>query len=99
MNKATYPADHVAAMQVPKGGSMCASCEYLKDAKNRICGSPHFKAWEGPNKPAGSDKIPLPIDQFCSDWYEPKDGALEKSPSSNSDKLEKYLSGLRKKKE
>jgi hypothetical protein len=88
-------------MEVPQGGSMCANCEYLKDAKNRICGNTFFVAWEGPNKPAGSDKIPLPVDRYCSDWYEPADGAL-KTSASKSDKmnsLEQYLQNLRRKKE
>jgi hypothetical protein len=56
--------------QAPHGGTMCANCGYLKDRDNRICGEPNFIAWEGPNKPAGSDKIPKPIDQYCSIWWE-----------------------------
>lgn len=70
---ATYPADHLAGMRVPKGGSDCAKCEYLKDAKKRICRNEYFIAWEGPNKPAGSAKIPAPIDEYCSDFYEVAD--------------------------
>lgn len=70
--KATYPPDHQAAMRVPKGGSSCEKCEYLKDAKKRICGNKHFIAWGGPDKPAGSNKIPFPIDEYCSDWFEPE---------------------------
>ena len=67
-----FPEDHQPFMRVTKGGSMCANCRFLKDAQNRICGEPNFIKWEGPNKPAGSDKIPLPINEACSDWWKPK---------------------------
>ena len=53
-------------MKVPKGGSSCSSCAYLKDAEKRICGNKYFIAWHG------SAKIPAPVDQYCSDWYEPQ---------------------------
>jgi hypothetical protein len=55
--------------QVPHGGTMCANCEYLKDRDNRICSEPNFIAWEGPNKPVGSDKIPGEISSYCSIWW------------------------------
>jgi hypothetical protein len=61
-----YPPDHVPGMEVPKGGSMCANCKFLKDPKKRICGEPNFIAWNG------SEIIPLAIDQYCSDWYQPR---------------------------
>lgn len=60
-----YPADHKPAMRVPEGGSCCANCEYLKNAEKRLCGNKYFIAWNG------SSQIPAPIDEFCSDWYEP----------------------------
>lgn len=63
--KPTYPADHVAGMKVSKGGSSCASCEYLADNKTD-CTSEHFQKWNG------SPVIPGPIDEYCSDWYEPE---------------------------
>lgn len=54
-------------MRVPKGGSMCKNCEYLaQDKKN--CKQKDFVKWNG------SSLIPAPIDQFCSDWYEPEEG-------------------------
>ena len=65
--KPNLPPDHQAGMQVPKGGSMCANCEYLKDAAKRICGNENFIAWNG------SNVIPAPVDEYCSDWYEPAD--------------------------
>lgn len=63
--KPRYPANHKPAMRVPEGGSCCANCEYLKDSEKGLCGNKFFIAWNG------SNKIPAPIDQFCSDWYEP----------------------------
>lgn len=59
-----FPADHVPGIKVPKGGSSCESCEYLKDAKKRLCGNQYFIGW---NK---SDVIPEPIDEYCSDWFD-----------------------------
>jgi len=50
-------------MRVPKGGSSCKKCEYLKDAEKGLCGNEYFVAWHG------SDKIPAPIDSYCSDWF------------------------------
>lgn len=59
-----YPKDHRAAMRVPKGGSSCASCEFLgKDEKS--CTNKFFIAWNN-----GSDVLPFAADEFCSDWYE-----------------------------
>lgn len=66
-----YPPDHQAGMQVPKGGSSCASCEYLGDDK-RSCKNKYFIAWNG------SDRLPFPADQYCSDWYEPSDDAMSR---------------------
>lgn len=63
--KPTYPSDHKAAMKVPKGGSSCASCEYL-EGKGK-CNNKYFIKWNG------SKDLPLPADEYCSDWYEPKD--------------------------
>jgi hypothetical protein len=68
--KAYYPADHKPGMAVPKGGSNCANCEYLKDADKKLCGEENFVRWNG------SATIPGEIDSYCSDWY---------SPAENSD--------------
>lgn len=65
--KAEYPPDHQPGMRVPEGGSCCANCEYLKDAEQGLCGNPYFVQWNG------SDKIPAPVEEYCSDWYEPED--------------------------
>lgn len=61
----TYPADHVPGMAVPRGGSNCAKCEYLKDAVKGLCGNKFFVKWNG------SDKIPGDINEYCSDWFKP----------------------------
>jgi len=57
-----YPKDHKPGMKVPKGGSSCSSCEYLKDG---MCTNEYFIKWNG------SGKLPAPPDEYCSDWYEP----------------------------
>lgn len=72
MPKAIYPPDHVAGMRVPKGGSDCAKCEYLKDAQKRICGNEYFVKWNG------SNVIPGPIDAYCSDYFEPAKKSMMK---------------------
>jgi len=64
--KPTYPEDHIAGMRVPKGGSSCASCEYLADNKTD-CTSTYFQKWNG------GPQIPGKIDEYCSDWYEIKE--------------------------
>lgn len=56
------PANHKLGMRVPKGGSMCANCEYLKDDKEH-CGNKGFVKWNG------SDKLPAPADEYCCDLY------------------------------
>jgi len=65
-------------MHVPKGGSMCANCRFLKDPEKRICGNEYFVKWNG------SEVIPGKIDAYCSDWYEPK---KQKAPSKRFSKL------------
>ena len=70
--KVSYPKNHKPGMRVPKGGSMCQNCAYLKDAENRICGQPDFIKWNG------SEVIPGPVDSYCSDFYEPAKGMMEK---------------------
>jgi hypothetical protein len=59
----TYPADHVPALRVPEGGSSCASCRWLSDDHKHCCNR-HFIRWHG------SDRLPYPADEFCSDWWE-----------------------------
>ena len=61
--KVSYPKDHQPGMPVPKGGSMCYNCKFLKDEENGLCGEPNFIKWNG------SEKIPGDIHAYCSDWY------------------------------
>ena len=67
------PDDHIAAMQVPKGGSCCANCSFV-DAENHACTEPNYIAWNG-----GDGALPeLELDEICSDWYTP--GAAPEPP-------------------
>lgn len=61
----TYPPDHQPGMKVSKGGSSCLTCEYYKG--DSTCGNEYFKKW------MGSDKMPAPPDEYCSDWWEPSE--------------------------
>lgn len=60
------PKDHLPGMRVPKGGSSCAKCEYLK-SDGESCGNEHFIKWHG------SEKLPFAADEYCSDWFEAKE--------------------------
>lgn len=62
-----YPPDHQPGMKVPKGGSMCKNCKFLKDPEGKICGNKDFIRWNG------SDVIPGEIDSYCSDWFVPQE--------------------------
>lgn len=58
---------------VTADGTHCVNCEYLKDPEKMICGNKGFIAWKGPNKPAGSNKIPATDPaKYCSIWWEHK---------------------------
>lgn len=58
-----YPPDHKLGMRVPKGGSACIKCMYLKDPKT--CGEKHFIKWN-----RGSGKLPAPADSYCCDFFD-----------------------------
>jgi len=58
--------DDIAGMRVPRGGSMCLNCKFLKDREKKICGEPGFVKWNG------SEIIPGELDMYCSIWYEPR---------------------------
>ena len=55
-----YPKDHQPGMRVTKPGSSCSNCEYVQGDR---CTNEYFQKW------MGSDKIPAPIDEYCSDWW------------------------------
>lgn len=61
------PNNHKAGITVPKGGSSCASCKFLSKDK-LMCTNKFWIEWNG-----GDSKLPMPADEYCSDWYEPKD--------------------------
>ena len=61
-----YPPNHQPGMRVPKGGSSCANCIYLGD-DSKSCNSKYFQAYHG------SRELPYPADEYCSDWYEPRE--------------------------
>lgn len=69
---AVYPSDHKAAMRVPKGGSSCAVCEYLKGPHE--CGNTNFIKWND-----ASNKFDLPADEWCCDWFEAADKEVKAS--------------------
>lgn len=61
------PSSHKAAMQVTKGGSCCQNCKFV-DAEKHACKNKYYIQWNG-----GDDKLPdLPLDEICSDWWEPQ---------------------------
>ena len=62
----TYPADHQVGMKVPKGGSDCAKCEYVSRNEKR-CLNGDFQKWNG------SEFLPAPADEYCCDFFEPRD--------------------------
>ena|ERR1700734_375280 len=68
-SKAIYPDDHKAGMKVPKGGSSCAVCEYLKGPHE--CGNKYFIQWNG------SNKFEPPSDEYCCDWFSPAKGIIK----------------------
>jgi hypothetical protein len=62
--KFEFPKDHQPGMRVPKGGSSCASCKYLRPGLH--CANEYFQKWNG------GKKIPTQhADEYCSDYYEP----------------------------
>ena len=54
-------------MSVPKGGSSCRTCIYFHrtGGPHGTCGNTFFQAFYGTNQ------LPCPPDEYCSDWYEP----------------------------
>lgn len=66
MSDVEYPKDHKPGMRVPRGGSMCANCEYLDRKTMKDCTNEYFIRWNG------SNIIPGRVDEYCSDFYEPE---------------------------
>jgi hypothetical protein len=71
------PKNHKAGLRVPKGGSCCANCEYwvaATEEKEGRCTNKYYQKW------AGTDKIPYPPDEYCTDWWEPMPSTKEEDP-------------------
>lgn len=66
MAEVEYPKDHQPGMRVPRGGSMCANCEYFNRNTMDSCNNEYFIRWNG------SNIIPGRPDEYCSDFYEPE---------------------------
>lgn len=59
------PEEHLAGMPVPKGGSSCANCMFLKMVgKQPHCMNELFKQWNGGSRIPTDDP-----ESYCSDWY------------------------------
>jgi len=65
------PKGHQPFMKVPKGGSSCANCKFLSEDKLH-CVNHNFIKWHG------KSELPTPIDEYCSDWYEPNESMYAK---------------------
>ncbi|HEX9641823.1 MAG TPA: hypothetical protein VGB13_10985 [Candidatus Krumholzibacteria bacterium] len=80
----TFPADHVPAIRVPRGGSSCANCMFV-DAARHECKEPHYIEWNG-----GPKLPPLPLDEICSDWYD-WPGSAEQQTNPREPELDYYI--------
>jgi hypothetical protein len=68
-NNFKLPTTHVPAVKVPKGGASCKNCKWLgPDGKS--CTEQHFIEWR-----YGDSALLFPADEYCSDWWTPRDGA------------------------
>lgn len=63
--KYELPDSHKAAMKVPNGGACCANCSWW-DSENKHCDNKYYEQW------SGSKEIPYKPEEFCSDWWQPK---------------------------
>jgi len=64
-----HPLGHQVGERVPKGGSSCANCSWLRE---RRCANKYFQLWrreeEGAEDPG---LLPAPPDEYCCDlWAE-----------------------------
>ena len=74
-SKPEYPPDHKPGMRVPYGGSSCSSCRYL-GSDGKTCKNKYFIKWNG------SNVLPAPKEEYCSDWYEEKEGKWKEAAKS-----------------
>jgi hypothetical protein len=55
-------------MRKPTGGNFtCAACRFLSEDRKR-CGSPDYA------RVMGTDALPLPAEEMCSNFFEPASG-------------------------
>lgn len=77
---------HQPFMKVPKGGSSCANCKFLSEDKLH-CVQQDFINWNE------TSLLPQPIDEYCSDWYEPSEEYLAKGGNITFNKYKKEYNG------
>lgn len=60
------PKAHQPAMEVPRGGAMCANCTLYSPEGGRhgSCKAPEYKIYYG------THLLPIAADRYCSDWYQ-----------------------------
>jgi hypothetical protein len=61
--KAEYPEGYMPGIKVPKGGSMCANCEYWIKEGN-MCKNKYWLTWH-----KGDANIPEAGNEYCCDWW------------------------------
>lgn len=62
-SKLVYPGDHQVGMRVPIGGSNCHKCKFVRN-QDQDCAQEDFIAWNG------SERLPLPADVYCCDFFQ-----------------------------
>lgn len=62
--KVEHAAGHQLGMRVPKGGSDCEKCKYVRPEQK--CSNAVFIRWKG------DDDIPAAIDEYCCDEFKEK---------------------------
>jgi len=63
-----YPKDHPVGMVVPKGGSSCAKCKFVRNA-GLECVQKDFAKWFG-GENASDVTLPAPANEYCCDFFE-----------------------------
>ncbi len=75
MPEPTYPRGHRPGTKVPRGGSSCYNCRWVRpDGESpggSSCANRYYQDWSGTNH------IPEAATEYCSDWWEPQELAPE----------------------
>lgn len=90
MGEISYPKGHRPGTKVPRGGSSCASCKWVRPRDDGSgmanCASQYFQEW------AGTNEIPVVPDSYCSDWWEPvEDTISDPEPGSVHEAFARHL--------